>query len=578
MSTVAISSSNPTEPQPTMRAVIYLRVSTTKQADNAEDAEGYSLPGQREACRRKAHDLGAEIVGEYLDRGESAKTTDRPEFQKMLARIRLDHDVDYVILDKVDRFARNRRDDANTLFELQSYGAKLVSVKENIDETPAGQLLHAIMAGIAEFYSRNLATESIKGMTEKAKAGGTPGRAPIGYLNTRRRIDGREVRVVVVDPDRAPLIQWAYEAYSTGLYTIRTLTDELVARGLTALPHGKKPSGPIQPSHVHHLLRNRYYLGYVLFNGTEYEGRHQPLIPQALFDSVQAVLKAHDASGEKTRVHHHYLKGSVFCGQCGSRLCFVLAKGQYPYFYCLGRHQRRTTCTLPVEAVEAAIERHYQSFRLPVGLDEIIRSGLKVELDKQHSRAEPELTRASRQVAELEQERKRLARGVVTGTIPGDLAREEHQRIDDELASAQRILDTSRLVFATIEGTLQAALDLLARVDDVYRLGGAKTRRLANQCFFTKLLISDSGTDAPEVVSATFAEPWATLIAEEFHDRMARNTTNPDHDFSGRGSYMNTLVPPAGFEPAPPPPEGGALSPELRGPRTTDDISQGGER
>jgi DNA invertase Pin-like site-specific DNA recombinase len=54
------------------------------------------------------------------------------------------------------------------------------------------------MAGIAEFYSRNLAAEAIKGMSQKAKVGGTFGRAPIGYLNTRRRVDGREVRVVIV--------------------------------------------------------------------------------------------------------------------------------------------------------------------------------------------------------------------------------------------------------------------------------------------------------------------------------------------------------------------------------------------
>jgi len=118
---------------------------------------------------------------------------------------------------------------------------------------------------------------------------------------------------------------------------------------------------------VHHLLSNRYYLGYVTFKNVEYEGRHQPLIPQTLFDSVQAVLKAHDVSGEKTRLHHHYLKGSIFCGQCGTRLCFTLAKGQYPYFSCLGRHQRRNTCSqkyLAVEAVEAAIERYYSTVRL----------------------------------------------------------------------------------------------------------------------------------------------------------------------------------------------------------------------
>ena len=77
------------------------------------------------------------------------------------------------------------------------------------------------------------------------------------------------------------------------------------------------------------------------------------------------------------------------------------------------------------------------------GLDETIRTGLKIELDKQHTRAQPELTMAKKRVSELEQERKRLARGVVTGTIPSDLAREEHVRIDEELDQAQRILSTS---------------------------------------------------------------------------------------------------------------------------------------
>src|SRR5439155_11179049 len=167
------------------RAVIYLRVSTAKQANKDDDPDGYSLPAQREACERKAEALDAEVVETFIDRGESAKTSDRPQFQRMLAFVKAQEDIDYVILDKVDRFARNRRDDANTLFELRSVGTQLVSVKENIDETPAGQLLHAIMAGIAEFYSRNLATEAIKGMTQKAKVGGTPGWAPLGYLNTR---------------------------------------------------------------------------------------------------------------------------------------------------------------------------------------------------------------------------------------------------------------------------------------------------------------------------------------------------------------------------------------------------------
>ena len=91
-------------------------------------------------------------------------------------------------------------------------GVELVSVSENIDQTPSGLLLHGIMSSIAEFYSRNLAAEVMKGTTQKAKNGGTPGRAPTGYLNVRKIENGRELRTIEVDPERGPLIAWAFKA------------------------------------------------------------------------------------------------------------------------------------------------------------------------------------------------------------------------------------------------------------------------------------------------------------------------------------------------------------------------------
>ena len=75
-------------------------------------------------------------------------------------------------------------------------------------------LVHGIMSSIAEFYSRNLATEVTTGLPQKLAQGGTPGRAPIGYLNVRKTDErGREVRTVEVDSERAPLITWAFEQY-----------------------------------------------------------------------------------------------------------------------------------------------------------------------------------------------------------------------------------------------------------------------------------------------------------------------------------------------------------------------------
>jgi hypothetical protein len=149
----------------------------------------------------------------------------------------------------------------------------------------------------------------------------------------------------------------------------------------------------------------------------------------------------------------------------------------------------------------------------------------------------------------LEHERRRLARGGVDGSIPGDLAREEQERIATELEQAQKILTTAETIFSRIENTLNRALALLGRCDEVDRLGGPQVRRFANQCFFTKLFIARLD-DIPAVTSATLREPWTTLYAEDFQRRMIHNTTNPNHDLLGRGSKMRPLVPPAGLEPA----------------------------
>jgi site-specific DNA recombinase len=134
------------------KCAIYLRVSTLEQAQKDQDPEGYSIPAQREACRRKADSLDADVVAEFIDRGESARSADRPQLKAMLAKLKTDKDIDYVIVHKVDRLARNRDDDFSINLAIRAAGTQLVSATENIDATPSGKLMHGIMATIAEFY------------------------------------------------------------------------------------------------------------------------------------------------------------------------------------------------------------------------------------------------------------------------------------------------------------------------------------------------------------------------------------------------------------------------------------------
>ena len=139
---------------------------------------------------------------ELVDAGESARRADRPELMRMIQYV-TKHKTNYCIVHKVDRLARNRADDVTIHLALKDAGVTLVSATENIDETPSGMLLHGIMSSIAEFYSRNLATEVVKGLSQKAAQGGTVTKAPIGYRNVGVRDDfGREVRTVEIDDER----------------------------------------------------------------------------------------------------------------------------------------------------------------------------------------------------------------------------------------------------------------------------------------------------------------------------------------------------------------------------------------
>ena len=133
-----------------------------------------------------------------------------------------------------------------------------------------------------------------------------------------REIDnGREARTVEIDPERGPLMAWGFDSYATGEWTIRKLLAELTRRGLTT---GLSVAGkPLSVSHLHTLLRHPYYMGLVRYQGVLYPGKHEPLVTRETWQEVQELLSAKHLAGEKEREHPHYLKGSVYCGQCGSR-------------------------------------------------------------------------------------------------------------------------------------------------------------------------------------------------------------------------------------------------------------------
>ncbi|XVS65976.1 recombinase family protein [Actinosynnema sp. CA-299493] len=493
-------------------AFSYLRVSTKEQARRGGNAEGYSIPAQRAATMVKADQLGATIVQEYVDAGDSARSADRDDLQRMLRDIKTIK-PDYVIIHKIDRLARNREDDIAINVLLKRHDVQLVSCMENIDDTPSGKLLYGLLAEIAQFYSGNLGQEVMKGLLAKAEEGGTPYRAPLGYLNYRELKHGVERAWVELDADRYEVVRWCFEQYATGEWTVADLTLAAQDKGLTSRPTATKPAAPIALSTMHHMLQNPYYMGIVPYRGIHYEGSHTPLVEPEVWLAVQDILASRTNGGEKDRKHPHYLRGSIYCSACGGRLVFSQNKGNggiYEYYFCVKKKTKANNCTrraVRVARIEDALIDFYSHFRLQPQIVNLLRTAVASELAARAADAERGTRRARKRKVQLEAERHKLLQAHYAGAIPADLLGSEMQRFTRELAEADSELSAARSSEADVLATLEAALQVAERIQFGYLEALNPVRRQINQGFFKKLFIGEDGS----VERAELQEPFASL-------------------------------------------------------------------
>lgn len=274
-----------------MNIATYLRVSSEQQANRE-----LSIPAQREALQAYAEAKGWEIVAEFVDEAKSAKTVDRPAFQRMIAMAqRPDKPFEAILVHKFDRFCRRREDHIIYKALLKRQGIVVLSATEPTDpDTPHGVLLEGMLEVISEFYNVNLKHETLKGLRENALQGfHCGGRAPYGYRLHRigNRVTyqlGPEHEVQTVKQ----IFQWAAKGMG-GKKIARLLNEQSQGQG-------KRWS----PSTILSILSNEAYLGHRVWNKRS-DGRpnsqekwivsmnrHPAIVDEELWNAAQASLVA----------------------------------------------------------------------------------------------------------------------------------------------------------------------------------------------------------------------------------------------------------------------------------------------
>jgi site-specific DNA recombinase len=542
--------------------VAYLRVSSKGQVNTDHNPEGVSIPAQRLKVEERGRELDSPKAAEFVDPGRSARTIDqRPEFQAMITYLREHPNVRYVIVYMLSRFARNRLDDAIMVATLEKLGVRLISaVEKNIDDTPTGRMLHGMLAVINEYASSQSGEDVKYKMGQKAKNGGTITLAPVGYLNTIEHIDDRRVRTVIIDPIRGPFIRLAFELYATGEYTRADLADELYERGLRMPRNAKLPERGISPNRLAVILRDDYYAGWITYEGEKYKGRHEPLISEDLFDRVQDVANSRSQAQELRRVHHHELKGSLFCGSCkryhGERRRMIIQNATnrhgntYQYFFCTGRYSR--TCELPyvpIGRVEEAIEAHYATLQLTAEFAAVMRAEMAAIVGEQQGATKLLHAQLTKQLRELDTKETNLIDLAADGSLPQGKIRErlheitrQRERINARLSNAVEDLSLTAEI-------IELCLQLLEDPRALYQRCDAQQRRRLNQALFEALYIHER-VDGELRVTAELKEPFSTL------DTAQRGPYRPQQvpsaakgqagGGSGPGPKQNTTLPPEG--------------------------------
>ncbi len=306
-------------------AVIYCRVSTKEQTDNL------SLATQEMACRKYCAQNSLEIERVFLE-SESAKTTRRAEFQKMVEYCRKNkRRVAYVVVYALSRFSRNKRDHHVVRAILKGWGVTVRSATEPTDDTAMGKAMEGMIATFAELDNDIRAERTKAGMMMAVEKGRWPFKAPLGYLNVP---DGEAN--LTPDPDRESLVRRGFELYATGRYSKTEILRKLSALGLRTRSGGK-----LTAQSLNKMLSNPIYAGWIVINGwgIRHRGRFKPLIEEAVFSQVRRIL----AGKSPTAVPHQRdhpdfpLRRFVRCKCCGGPLTASWSKGRggrYGYYRC----------------------------------------------------------------------------------------------------------------------------------------------------------------------------------------------------------------------------------------------------
>ncbi len=473
------------------RVAIYARVSTEEQAER-----DLSIPFQLERCRYHAQGKGWEVVKEFVDAGESARTDKRPEFQKMINLARA-KEFDVILIHKFDRFARNDYDFITYEKELEDLGIIVESVSEPGDaSTPAGYISRRMMQVISTWYSKNLAIEVKKGLLKKVETGGWPKLAPFGYVN----VHDKNSAWIEVDPKNGLFVTEAFREMGTGKWTLESWAEQAYSLG-----YRSRLGNRIGRSKWSDIFHHRFYIGetWMKLGDIPTKGTHQPLVDADTFTQVQQILRQHDKNKQRTRRHKYLLRGILHSVDADSS-CWAETNNKKRISYYRSRNKiNGSQVFYNSKGIEDQLPALFKNLTITESARQAMRKELSVFFAEEVE-GDGQLKANEVRLAKLERMEKNLQRLYVEEEMSLADFKEHRSQIEAERSRLRITVDGIRQNQHLIRADFEVALQLATQLDFLYENGNFDQRRLLCETVLKRLYVED-GRITKQEYNAPFA-------------------------------------------------------------------------
>ncbi len=451
-----------------LRAALYLRVSTARQAEH-----DVSIPDQKRQGEAYCLSRGYQLVETYVEPGASATNDRRPEFQRMIeAGTSKPAPFDIVVVHSFSRFFRDHFELEFYVRKLAKNGVKLVSITQEMGDDPMHVMMRQIMALFDEYQSKENAKHVLRALKENARQGFWNGSLPpIGYRVVAAEQRGTKTKKKLeIDPLHADTVRLIYRLAlegdgMSGPLGVKNITNHLNARRIFTRDGGRWGVGQL-----HRILTRKTYIGEHEFNkrGKTKELKPvsevvsvevPPLIDRATFDAVQAHLRSRNPKVMPARVVSGptLLTGICFCADCGGAMTLRTGKsGRYRYYTCsIKARQGETGCTgrsIPMDRLDDIVAGHIEDRLLePDRLEEVLATVLDRRQEHSERRRE-HIGELNRRAAETELRLKRLYDAIESGVADLD-----DPALKERIAGLKAIRDQTKADAERAQGMLESA-------------------------------------------------------------------------------------------------------------------------